>query len=106
VIVEGITVDVAQVVSFGDTQHYTLHEVVVVAHDILRRHLFEIPRPDAVFERFEHGVLADTGGAAENDSVIDLDGGVLDSVRAVRDDVPGIVRVNPVNQLDPAIRAG
>jgi hypothetical protein len=97
VVIEGIAIDVAEVVGFGDTQHHALHVVIVVAHDVLRRDLFEIPWPDAELEWLQHGILADPGNAAEQDRVVDFDGRELDAVGAVRNDVLGVVGVDPVH---------
>ena len=62
--------------------------------------------PTPMLERLQYGVLADAGRAAEQYPVVDLDGGVLDAVRAVGDDVVGVVGVDPLHQFDPAIGVG
>ena len=62
--------------------------------------------PTPLLERLQYGVLADAGGAAEENPVVDLDRGVLDAVSAIRDDVVSVVRIDPLHQFDPAVGVG
>ena len=52
-VMEGVAVDVAEIVRLGDAQHHALHVVVVVAHDVLWRDFLEVPRTDAELERLK-----------------------------------------------------
>ena len=103
VVVEGEAVELAEVARLADAQDHRLEEPVEAAEHLLRRDLEEIPGTDRVLDRLEQRVLADALFAAEHQGVVDLVGRLLNAMRQPADDVAGIVAVELLDVVQPAI---
>src|ERR1700757_2534606 len=60
VFVKRVSVDVAEIASLTDPQYHAFGEPVKTPEQLCWANFLEIPRPNGMFDRFEHRVLADT----------------------------------------------
>ena len=77
---------------------------VETAEHMLRRNFLEVPRAHGAFDRFEQRVLADPLGAAEHQPVVDLLTRSLHAMGEERDDMVGVVGVDPLDVVNPSAR--
>src|SRR5262249_14940414 len=102
VVVERISIDIAEVAGFVDPEDDGLGEAIKTPEEVARRHFNEIPRSDSALDGVENRVLADPLIPTEDQAVIDLDMRALHPVGKPLDDMIGITTENPAGMVKPA----
>src|SRR6185312_1576680 len=101
--VECVPIDLAEIARLVDDEQHTFHESIEPTEQLHWRYGLGVPHAHRNRHWVQDGVLADAGGAAEQERMIDLLSRLLAPVRAIGDDVLPVFGIDGLDMVKPSL---